>query len=131
MAEAIVAAAAQQNLSLSQVSDFLATPGKGIEAAIDGQTYLAGNLAFMRDHNIRLHHFETDADRLADEGKTPMYFATRGEAIGIIAVADVVKPSSKKAITALKGLGIDVVMLTGGITKGRLKRFAANCRSIP
>ncbi len=113
LAEAIVAAAAQQNLSLSQVSDFLATPGKGIEAAIDGQTYLAGNLAFMRDHNIRLHHFETDADRLADEGKTPMYFATRGEAIGIIAVADVVKPSSKKAITALKGLGIDVVMLTG------------------
>ncbi len=113
LAEAIVSAAAQQNLSLNPVTDFLATPGKGIEAAIDGEMYLAGNLAFMRDHNIQLHHFEADADRLADEGKTPMYFATRGEAVGIIAVADVVKPSSKKAISALKAMGIDVVMLTG------------------
>jgi Cu+-exporting ATPase len=113
LAEAIVAAAEEHDLELKQVTDFLATPGRGIEAAVNGQLYYAGNLAFMQEKDIDLLNFGTEADRLADEGKTPMFFAANGQVIGIIAVADVAKPTSKEAISALKQLGIDVVMLTG------------------
>ena len=67
----------------------------------------------MKEKGVQLDHFEQEADRLAEQGKTPMYFATPHEVIGVIAVADVVKPTSKQAITNLKKLGVDVVMLTG------------------
>lgn len=113
LAEAIVSAATKRELQLLPVEDFAAVPGKGVHAIIEGQPYLAGNMAFMEEHGIPLGHFAVEADRLAQEGKTPMYFATPQAVIGLIAVADVVKPSSKQAIKALKGLGIDVVMLTG------------------
>lgn len=113
LAEAIVSAATKRELQLLPVEDFAAVPGKGVHAIIEGQPYLAGNMAFMEEHGITLGHFVVEADRLAQEGKTPMYFATPQVVIGLIAVADVVKPSSKRAIKTLKGLGIDVVMLTG------------------
>mgnify|MGYP000998094562 CR=1 FL=1 len=113
LAEAIVSAATKRELQLLPVEDFAAVPGKGVHAIIEGQPYLAGNMAFMEEHGIPLGHFAVEADRLAQEGKTPMYFATPQAVIGLIAVADVVKPSSKRAIKTLKGLGIDVVMLTG------------------
>lgn len=113
LAEAIVNAAKEHEYELLPVEDFISVPGKGIKASIEGQPYLAGNRAFMVDNEISLTDFEAKADRLAEEGKTPMYFAVNKEIIGIIAVADVVKPSSKDAIKALKKQGIDVVMLTG------------------
>lgn len=113
LAEAIVTRAQDDNIQLENVSDFLAVPGKGIQANLKEQGYLAGNLAFMHENNIELGEFEDSADKLAEQGKTPMYFADRKEVLGIIAVADVVKPSSKKAIQELSNLGIDVVMLTG------------------
>ena len=113
LAEAIVSSAAEAQVQLHPVSDFLAVPGKGVQAKIGEQKYLAGNLSFMRENKINLGELEAKADHLAEQGKTPMYFANTKEALGIIAVADVVKPSSKIAIQSLRELGIEVVMLTG------------------
>lgn len=113
LAEAIVSSAAEAQVQLHPVSDFLAVPGKGVKAKIGEQKYLAGNLSFMRENKINLGELEAKADHLAEQGKTPMYFANTKEALGIIAVADVVKPSSKIAIQSLRELGIEVVMLTG------------------
>lgn len=113
LADAIVARGLEDQVQLQQVSDFLAVPGKGVQGKIGDQVYLAGNLAFMRENEIDLGEFEHSADRLAEQGKTPMYFANTKEVLGIIAVADVVKPTSKQAIHDLAKLGIDVVMLTG------------------
>lgn len=113
LADAIVTAAAKRKLQLHPVTDFSAVPGKGVQARIAEQPYLAGNISFMKEHGVELGQFEQEAGRLGEQGKTPMYFATAQEVIGLIAVADVVKPSSKQAIANLKKLGIDVVMLTG------------------
>ncbi len=113
LAEAIVTKGVEDQVLFEEVHDFLAVPGKGVQGMIKERPYLAGNLSFMRDNNIDLSEFETRAHRLAEQGKTPMYFASEGEVLGIIAVADVVKPTSKQAIRDLTKLGIDVVMLTG------------------
>ena len=113
LADAIVARGLEDQVQLQQVSDFLAVPSKGVQGKIGDQVYLAGNLAFMQENEIDLGEFEHSADRLAEQGKTPMYFANTKEVLGIIAVADVVKPTSKQAIHDLAKLGIDVVMLTG------------------
>lgn len=113
LAEAIVSKAAEESIQLETVTDFLAVPGKGIQAKLNGQQFLAGNLAFMQENAVNLGSLEELADNLAEQGKTPMYFASDQQVLGIIAVADVVKSSSKRAIQELKNLGIDVVMLTG------------------
>jgi Cu+-exporting ATPase len=113
LAEAIVHKGLEDGVAFEQVHDFLAVPGKGVQGTIGEQVYLAGNLSFMRDHGIDLGELEATADGLAEQGKTPMYFATTTAMLGIIAVADVVKPTSKQAIQDLTKLGIDVVMLTG------------------
>lgn len=113
LADAIVTKGEEENVQFQAVQDFLAVPGKGVQATIGSEKYLAGNLAFMRDNQLELAEFEATADRLAEQGKTPMYFATTEAIIGIIAVADVVKPTSQRAIQDLQKLDIDVVMLTG------------------
>lgn len=113
LAEAIVQEAKQQNLSFSEVASFEAIVGQGIRAVIDGKTYYAGNLKMMNEHQVTLTGFEKDSDLFADQGKTPLYFAQEQTILGLIAVADVIKPSSKKAIDELKHMGIEVVMLTG------------------
>ena len=113
LAEAIVTKGIEEDIHFEQVSDFLSVPGKGVQGKIEEQVYLAGNLSFMRDNRIELGELENQADDLAKQGKTPMYFANTSEVLGIIAVADVVKPSSKPAIQRLKNLDVNVVMLTG------------------
>lgn len=113
LAEAIVTRGKEREVDFAEVSDFLAVPGRGVQGQIEGQKYLAGNLSFMREYQIDLGEFESAADKLAEQGKTPMYFAAGREILGIIAVADVIKPSSRQAINDLKELGLDVVMLTG------------------
>lgn len=113
LAEAVTAKAAQEGLEPAPVDEFMAVPGKGIRAELGGKTYLAGNLAFMQENKIELSIFAAEADRLAEEGKTPMYFADTRRALGLIAAADVVKPTSRQAIAALESMGLDVVMLTG------------------
>ena len=113
LGEAIVKGAAKENLELLAVTAFNAIPGYGIEVDINGSGILLGNRKLMIDRNISLADYEADSDRLAEEGKTPMYIARDGNLAGIIAVADVVKESSARAIKKLHEMGIEVAMITG------------------
>lgn len=113
LGQAIVTGARDKGLDLLRVDSFNSITGRGIEAVISGQTVLAGNRKLMDERSISLTVLETDSDRLAEEGKTPMYVAIDGELAGIVAVADVVKVSSKAAIESLHRMGIEVAMITG------------------
>lgn len=113
LGQAIVAGARSKGISLVKVDSFDSITGRGIEAVIGGQTILAGNKKLMEERDISLTELESDSDRLASEGKTPMYVAVDGMLAGIVAVADVVKESSKAAIESLHKMGIEVVMITG------------------
>lgn len=113
LAEAIVERASQDKAEFKQVDGFQAISGRGISASIGGASYVAGNAAMMRESGADPTVFEDTANQLAEDGKTPLYFATEGRMLGLIAVADVVKPTSKNAIASLKRMGIDVIMLTG------------------
>jgi Cu+-exporting ATPase len=95
------------------VKDFTAIPGHGIEVTISGISVLLGNKKLMAERSISLTELERDSDRLAEEGKTPMYIAMDQKISGIIAVADVVKQSSLNAIETLKTMGLEVAMITG------------------
>lgn len=113
LAEAIVEKAKELGLTLKKVDNFNSVSGMGIAALIEGKPYIAGNLALMNEEGIDLGQFQDESDRLANEGKTPLFFGDREKVFGIIAVADVVKKNSKEAIELFKKMGIDVVMLTG------------------
>jgi len=117
LASAIVREAEKRGLTLPPVTDFRAIPGRGIEAKISVSQspvpLLIGNRKLMDEKNIPLTELEAASDRLAGEGKTPMYAALDGKAAGIVAVADVLKPSSKAAIDRLHKMGIEVAMITG------------------
>ncbi|MDQ3685815.1 MAG: heavy metal translocating P-type ATPase [Acidobacteriota bacterium] len=110
---AIVRAAEKRGIALSNVSNFNAIAGHGLEAEVDGRRLLLGNLKLMRDRQIVLNGFDAQATVLAAESKTPMYVSADGKFAGIIAVADEIKPESKEAVAALQRLGIEVVMMTG------------------
>lgn len=113
LADAIVEKSNQIGLSFLETTDFKAISGRGISAQIDGKVCLAGNLAFMEENSITTSELSAQSDTLANNGKTPLYFAEDGKLIGLIAVADVVKPTSRNAIHELEQMGIEVVMLTG------------------
>jgi Cu+-exporting ATPase len=113
LASAIVQGAETRNIPLVDAEGFAAIPGHGVSGRIDGHSVLLGNAKLMRDRGIPAEALQTQWERLANEGKTPMYVAVDGTAAGLVAVADTVKPDSKAAIAILKGLGIEVVMLTG------------------
>ena len=113
LGEAIVKGAITRNLTLSDAKNFIAIPGHGVSGRIDGHDVLFGNAKLMRDRNVTIDMLLGDWERLAGEGKTPMYVAIDGKAAGLIGVADTVKSDSKAAIAVLKSLGIEVVMLTG------------------
>ncbi len=111
LAEAIVTAAKEQRLALLSVEHFEAVPGKGLRAEIAGKKYSAGNLRLMEDSGVGVP--PEAADQVAAQGKTPLFFAEETHLLGLIAVADVAKPTSREAIAAFQEMGIDVVMLTG------------------
>lgn len=113
LGEAIVIKAEQDGLEIIKTEKFQALPGLGIEAQIEGYTALIGNRKLMDERNISLEVLTASSDKLADEGKTPMYIAINNKIAGIIAVADVLKDSSKKAVEKLREMGIEVIMLTG------------------
>jgi Cu+-exporting ATPase len=113
LADAVVKKAEELGLILKPVQDFQAVSGRGIIAGIEGTLYYAGNLALMEENGIDTGGFRKISDDLALEGKTPLYFAKEKEMLGLIAAADVVKPTSRQAIEQFKTMGIDVVMLTG------------------
>lgn len=113
LGEAIVRAAQERGLALSKPERFEAVAGHGVIAVVDGRTVLIGNPALMREWSIRTTELEDDVARLQAEGKTAMLVAADGEALGVIAVADTVKPTSREAIDSLRRQGIAVTMLTG------------------
>ncbi len=112
LGEAIVNAAKERGLVLLDTERFQAIPGEGIEAVLQGRKMLLGNKKLMEERNIEIT-LEKESDRLAGEGKTPMYISIEDRLAGIIAVADVLKPGSGKAIKLLHGMGIEVAMITG------------------
>lgn len=95
------------------VTDFQQAAGRGLSAVLDGKRILAGNQKWMEENGVALEAVAQTADGFADEGKTPLYFAADGALLGMIAVADVVKPTSKEAIEEFAHMGVNVVMLTG------------------
>jgi len=113
LAEAIIKHAEQKQTAIRAVSQFTSVPGRGLKAVIDDREYLAGNLAFMQEHGLATDQTGPIGDALAAQGKTPLYFADHNQILGLIAVADVIKPTSLQAIRRFKAMGIDVVMLTG------------------
>jgi Cu+-exporting ATPase len=117
LAQAIVKAASEKNLKLSEALDFKAMPGHGVEANVRGKSLLLGNLALIKDRRISLDGMAKDAERLWGEGKTVLFFSVGSKAAGIIALADTLKPDAKEAVEALHELGIEVVMITGDNTR--------------
>ena len=99
-------------MELLQPDNFEAIPGHGIQVELQGKNMLLGNKKLMNDRGISIT-LQQDSDRLAEEGKTPMFIAVDGKLEGIIAVADVLKESSRHAIDLLHKMGIEVVMITG------------------
>ncbi len=110
---AIVEEAARRGMELLPVSGFEAVHGKGVRGALSGHTYLAGNAAMLADAGVSLGADQATADRLAQEGKTPLFFVRDGSPMGMIAVADTVKATSRAAIEGFRKQGLKVVMLTG------------------
>ena len=113
LAKAILRKAQAEGLSAADVSDFRALPGNGLSAVLDGKKLYGGNLRFIRDNAEVPQEMEEAAGQLAEEGKTPLFFAEDGRFIGIIAVADMIKEDSPQAVKELQNMGIHVVMLTG------------------
>ena len=113
LAEAIVAEAEERSIPLVPAEGFRALHGRGVQADLQGSAFLAGNRAMMEEHGVDLGSHLAAADALAENGRTPLYFAQDGKLLGVIAVADTVKPTSAAAISAFRDLGIDVVLLTG------------------
>lgn len=113
LAEAIMAEAAARGLDIAPVREFSALVGQGVQAEFEGKIYYAGNLKLLAEKKIPLGGFEKTGASLAEAGKTPLYFADENRVIGVIAVADVIKPTSREAVARLREMGIDVVMLTG------------------
>lgn len=117
LAEAIINKAKEENIDTTEVDSFKAVSGRGIEAIINGKDYTAGNLAYMEENDVNVEDHIIMADKFADEGKTPLFFAENKNLVGVIAVADVIKLTSKTAIKQLKNMDIHVVMLTGDNAK--------------
>ena len=113
LAVAIVERAKQEGLPLRDAADFAATAGQGVSAVVDGQRILAGNLKMMREAGVPLEGLDSAAAEWANQGKTPLYFSREGRMLGLIALEDEVKPTSRAAIDAMKAMGMKVVMLTG------------------
>ena len=110
---AIVEEADRRRIPPAPVTDFEAVHGKGVKGTIQGASYLAGNAALLAEAGISPGTHQSTADQLAEQGKTPLFFVQNGTLIGIIAVADTVKATSRTAIEGLQKLGLKVVMLTG------------------
>ena len=113
LGEAIVKGAEERNIKFKEISNFKAIPGHGIQVEIEGKVILLGNKKLITENSIEIGDLGVKSDKLANEGKTPMYIAINNKLEGIIAVADTVKPSSKEAIENLHKMGIKVAMITG------------------
>ncbi|MBC7263776.1 MAG: copper-translocating P-type ATPase [Chloroflexi bacterium] len=113
LGQAIVEAARKEGIELAPIDDFEAIAGRGIRATVDGHRVLIGSLPLMEEQGIAVVELEAEVKRLQDDGKTTSVVAVDGVPLGIIGIADVIKPGSVEAIKALQAMGLEVVMLTG------------------
>ncbi len=113
LSNAVMTKALELNTDYSEVTDFVALPGNGLSARLNGETVYGGNMSFIKTRVNLPESVAMKADALAAEGKTPLFFAAENRFMGLIAVADTIKPDSPKAVEELKKMGIKVVMLTG------------------
>ena len=113
LAHAVVERAQDLGLKAQEVSDFAALPGNGLTAMLDGEALSGGSLAFISGRTEVSGDMRAQADHLSGEGKTPLLFSRGGRLLGMIAVADAIKPESPQAVRELQNMGIRVVMLTG------------------
>lgn len=113
LGEAIVAAAEAKQLALPEASNYKQIPGQGVTAELAGAECAAGNLKLLQELNVDTSTLMDQYDKLASQGKTPLYFVRAGELLGCIAVADTVKPTSREAIGKLQAMGMRVLMVTG------------------
>ena len=113
LAEPILQEAYREGADIPGVQEYRMIPGQGIAGKLDGQDCYAGNRRLMQALGISAESFLPEEERLADEGKTPLYFALGNRLLGLIAAADVVKPTSREAVARMQKMGMDVIMLTG------------------
>lgn len=113
LAEAILNEAEERNIPLAPIQDFEAVSGRGVRGSLHGADVLAGNRAMLEEAGISLGTLGDKGEALAQDGKTPLYFAEDGKMLGVVAVADTPKSTSAEAVRQFQALGIDVVMLTG------------------
>ncbi|NLW39598.1 MAG: copper-translocating P-type ATPase [Tissierellia bacterium] len=113
LGQAIVRKGEERLLMITEPDTFMAIPGKGLKASLEGKEIYIGNRKLMQEANIQIAEIEEDLSRLEEEGKTAMMVGIDGKISGIIAVADSIKDNSKEAIEELKNMGLDVYMLTG------------------
>ena len=113
LAKAILARAEEQQITIQEVSDFQALPGNGLRAVLNNEVLTGGSMKFISNQVSITPELILEAEKLAGEGKTPLLFTKNGKLIGMIAVADVMKEDSPRAVKELQNMGIRVVMLTG------------------
>ena len=113
LAEAILQKAKEESIELFEIKEFVAVSGRGVKGNIEGENYIGGNLAFMKENNIDINTITLQSEQLLKQGKTVLYFSNENDVIGMVAVADTIKPTSYQAIEELKEKKLEVVMLTG------------------
>jgi Cu+-exporting ATPase len=113
LAEAVVRKAGEKKLTLSSTTSFRAIPGYGAEAVTEGKTLLLGNMSLMQDQQVTMDGLEEKAIDLWNNGKTVMFLAVNGQGVGLIALADTLKPNAAAVVEAIQSMGIEVVMVTG------------------
>ncbi|MEW6263235.1 MAG: heavy metal translocating P-type ATPase [Thermodesulfobacteriota bacterium] len=113
LGEAVVRAAEDQGLELAKAEDFLAVPGLGVEAGLNGRRVLLGNAKLLIERGVDLARAETRSAELAAQGKTAMFVALDGRLVGLVAVADTLKDNSAQVVSELKAMGLKVILLTG------------------
>ena len=124
LAEAIVAYAREGGTETEEVADFEAIPGQGVRATLHGESVVLGNMDLIREMGLYLDGLEVRVAALSDQGKTPVFIASGGEVLGAIAVADTLKPEAPEVVARLRGMGLEVVMLTGD-NRGTAEAVAA------
>lgn len=113
LAEAIFSAAQSEQITFEEIKNFKAIPGHGVEGVINNEKYILGNFKLIKNSGIDINNIKESSEPLENQGKTVMFLANSKEVLGLIAVADTIKPTTKEAIERLKKINIDIYMITG------------------